>query len=59
LMEFAWCFDSVLWEIVTVPSFSVHALELKLRKNVAGNYNVFIFSCPYTRISYIYLLVAV
>jgi len=52
-MEFAWCFDSVLWEIITVPSFSVHAVAVKLGKNIAGNYKVFIFSCPYTRIGYI------
>jgi hypothetical protein len=52
-------FCSVLWEIITVPLFSVHALSVKLSKNDAGNYEVFMFSYPYTRISYIYLLVAV
>jgi hypothetical protein len=58
-MEFVWCFDSVWWEIITVPSCSVHALAVKLRKNVAGNYKVFISICPYKRISYVYSLVAV
>lgn len=59
LTEFVWCFDSVLWEIITIPSFNVHALGVKLKKNVAGNYKVFIISCPYIRIGYMYLLVAV